>query len=341
MRKVLTVLAFAAVILALVLSFTSFASRIAVFALLFVSCLCFFLAARGNLCYSKAMKLASTGKKKDFDKALPLFRKVLSLDATENYQLMAASVLLQSGERKEPFKVLSRLKESRKQAIAHGAAVTLSMYYRAEGDLAKAIALCEEAHAQGYADKSLYSNLGTYYLQAGRYEDFSRLLKEKKAKDMKTSAMTDFRSAEAAMEGSWKKAGDILTELFRLYRPGFAAPYVHMALVHLHYGNSKGALEMLEKAGKVRFNSVGLFGKETVLALTDLVRTDPVTAVTAVHEFPKELLSGRLPAISKASALPPLQPEPVFGAKQKEKEEREEPDVELNDEDEAWLKRHK
>ncbi len=306
-------------------------------------------ASRGTLTFSKANKLISQKKPGFLEKALPLYKKSIKEGIPEQYQLIAATLLIQYGDMEFGKEALEELLESREKKIVFQAKEGLSMYYWIKKDLGRAIKICEEAKEMGYKDKNLYINLGTYYLAKNRLHDFKILMKESYRAKLDSPALVDMQAAGAILAGDYEKAGNLSKTIFDSITPAYVDPYIHRAMVYIHYGEIEMALNCLESClDACSFSNTSILTKKDIEEMISYLK-DPSSVWSfsiAVNENPLELINGRLPKHGKIENKKPLfESLPRFKAEAISKNDlsevdENEPNTALTDEDEEWLKKH-
>ena len=355
MRKYHTLPALLVLAAAIVLMLIEAVPKAVSIVLLVIAALLMIYLSRGNLYFSLAVNIVRGSKKEKYQRAIGYFSKALKAGLPPKFAVVAASMLLQNGKTEEAKSYLEPLTKDTDQAIAQEASVTLSMYYWYIKDLDKAIALCEEVKNKGRGDKNLYINLATYYLKAGRTRDFKALMKEIDVKKYTSSAMIDFNAVNAMLDKQWKRAGELLTALLDGSKPSFADPYVHLAMVYLHYGKLDKAVEYLKAGAETRFTATAIYSKDDIIKLTQALESpeENLSAALAVNRSTIDLVNGVLPHWGKntGEAVSQVFPELPDFFSDEEEEEADEPEMEetdpddvnteLNDADEEWLKRHK
>ena len=353
MRKYHTLPAIILLAVAIVLMMVGSVPKAVSVVLLILAALLLVFLSRGNLYFSRAVNIVRGGKKDKYPKAIELFTKALKAGLPPKFQVVAASMLLQNGKTEEAKSYLEPLTKDSDKQIAQEAAVTLSMYYWYIKDLDKAIELCEEVKANGKADKNLYINLATYYLKAGRTRDFKDLIKEIDLKKYSSAAMIDFNAVNALLEKNWKRAGQLLYSLLDDISPSFADPYVHLAMVYLHYGKLDEAVKYLRKGQETRFTATAIYNKEDIVKLADALENpeENLSAAIAVNRSTLDMVNGTLPSWSRNTGddirqsfpdLPDFFSQEAAAADDDEVEEDDDDvNTDITEDDEEWLRRHK
>ena len=286
-------------------------------------------ASRGTLTFSKANKLISQKKPGFLEKALPLYKKSIKEGIPEQYQLIAATLLIQYGDMEFGKEALEELLESREKKIVFQAKEGLSMYYWIKKDLGRAIKICEEAKEMGYKDKIL--------------------MKESYRAKLDSPALVDMQAAGAILAGDYEKAGNLSKTIFDSITPAYVDPYIHRAMVYIHYGEIEMALNCLESClDACSFSNTSILTKKDIEEMISYLK-DPSSVWSfsiAVNENPLELINGRLPKHGKIEnkkplfgSLPRFKAEAISKNDLSEVDENE-PNTALTDEDEEWLKKH-
>lgn len=306
-------------------------------------------ASRGTFTFSKANRIISQRKPDFLEKALPLYEKAVEQGIPEQYQLVAGTLMIQYGNMEKGKAALEELFSSKDKKMVFQAKEGLSMYYWINKDTGRAIKLCEEAKEMGFKDKNLYINLGTYYLAKNRIHEFKLLMKESYKLKLDSPALVDMQAASAMLQGDYKKAGNLLKTIFDKMTPSYVDPFVHYAMVYLHYGEKNSAIEYLEKSLEVcSFANTSILSKDEVVELIIVLKSDDFgwAIVNAINENPLELINGKIPSYKKLenkkasyAELPAFKAETINRDDISERDENE-PDTSLTDEDEEWLKKH-
>lgn len=318
--------------------------------LLALSAASLILASKGTMTFSKANRIISQRKPGFLEKALPLYEKSIKEGIPEQYQLIAATLLIQYGNMEKGKEALEELLNIKDKKIVFQAKEGLSMYYWIKKDTGRAIKMCEDAKEMGFKDKNLYINLGTYYLAKNKLHDFKILMKESYRSKLDSPALVDMQAVCAILEGNYQKAGNLLATIFESMTPAYVDPYVHAAMVYLNFGKVETALEYLKKClDACSFSNTSILTKEGIEKMISLLENqDTVWAFTAaMNENALGILNGKLPNYSKYdNKKPAFASLPAFKAEGIAKEDlaeddENEPNTSLTDEDEEWLKRHK
>lgn len=317
--------------------------------LLAISAIGVIFASRGTMTFSKANKIISQRKPGFLDNALPLYEKAIKQGIPEQYQLVAGTLLIQYGNMEKGKEALEELLSSREKKMVFQAKEGLSMYYWIKKDTGRAIKLCEDAKAMGLKDKNLYINLGTYYLSKNRIHDFKLLMKESYTLKLDSPALVDMQAVSAMLQGDYKRAGGLLKTIFDKMTPAYADPYVHYAMIYLHYGEKKEALSYLNKCLEVcSFSNTSILRREDVEELISAISSNDYcwAIANAINENPLELINGKIPSYKNRenkkadyTALPAFKAE-IIERDDISEEDENEPNTSLSEEDEEWLKKH-
>ena len=233
------------------------------------------------------------------------------------------------------------------------AALNLSGIHSMAGNTEKAIKLCEEARNGGCRDRNLWINLCTYYLGTGDVKKFRENLKEGLAIDPDSPALADFRAVSYILEGNYKAAGSLLTDLLEKATPAFADPYIHLAMVYLYYGEREKAQDALSKARETVFHITSIYSRDDVTRLGAAVDDDwqIMPAVNAIFSDTLSFINGKVPEWGKAdepchemekthNGLELEEPASISYEDEEEKEDSDDVSTELSESDEEWIRRH-
>ena len=313
------------------------------------------LSSRSSHYFGKASKIIRSRDISRFPEAVRYLNKAIDAGMPDNYLVIAASVLMQYGDMDKAKEALSPLTSNRKKDIAALAKITLSMYYYANGDMDEAIRLCESARDDdGSVDRNLYVNLAVYYLRTGDRKNYRKNVKEALSRYPSSPAVIDSQAIVYMLDGRWDLAGASLFAIFNTTEPSFADPYVHMAMVHMHYGEIAKARDELEKAGSTLFTNISVYTPEDIGKMKDaLSRNDEaIPLIRAMESDIDNAASGRIPGWTKGEVtdsltlIPGFPPEPDFqetALPKKDIVDDNEDDVntDLTEADERWLEKHK
>ena len=220
-------------------------------------------ASRSSYYFNKASKIIRTKEVARFPEAVGYLNKAIDAGLPDDYLVIAASVLMQYGDKEKARTALVPLLDSKKKQTAALAKITLSMYYFVSDDIEEAIRLCESARDDdGSADRNLYVNLAVYYLRAGDRKNYRKTVKDAVSRYPSSPAVVDSQAILYMLDGRWDLAGATLFAIFDTISPSFADPYVHMAMVHMHYGEIGKARKELEKAEATLFTNISVYDPE-------------------------------------------------------------------------------
>ena len=320
--------------------------------ILAVAAVLLIINARGNVYFSKAVKLFQSNG--DPEKTKAYFEKALDAGVPDQYMIIAASVLLRSNMSVKAKDALEPIAAGSNEKRAAEAKTVLSIYYWFSKDPEKAIALCESAkEGEGRKDRNVYVNLCTYYLGTGDVKKFRENLKEGLAIDPDSPALADFRAVSYILEGNYKAAGSLLTDLLEKATPAFADPYIHLAMVYLYYGEREKAQDALSKARETVFHITSIYSRDDVTRLGAAVDDDwqIMPAVHAIFSDTLSFINGKVPEWGKAdepchemekthNGLELEEPASISYEDEEEKEDSDDVSTELSESDEEWIRRH-
>lgn len=309
-----------------------------------------FFNSLGTFFYAKGAKLLKGNNPPVID-ALPYFKKAIKWGMDGKNEVLVATLLIQYDDIELGRKVLEEYISDQDVKISGSAKVALSMYYELKKDRAKAIELVEEAYSMGYRDRNLYINLCTYYLEDRKLEKFKKYAKEAREKNLATAATLDLEVVYYMMQNDWHRSGNILKTIFDATLPTFIDPYLHKAMILLHYGEWEKAVKALKEIEEnCHYTNTAIYSKaqiETFIAYIE----DKETRwgfLSTINSDPHSFLMGKVPQPEVGVPLPSFTPIPEF-EKDVEKEEKEEEetiaddrdiDTSLNEEDEEWIRKH-
>lgn len=307
----------------------------------------------GMFFYSKAAKVLKVKTRENYNKATLYLEKAVKWGINENAQISAGTLMVQYGNIENGGEVLKRIVETAKdKKVVGGAKISLSMYYWLNKDLDRAIELCQEARGDGIKDKNLYVNLLTYLLEKEDMKEYKKVMKECNDLSMATPAMLDMEAAVAIYNKDWKKAGEYLKSLFDKTVPGYKDPYIHQAMILMHYGEWEEAAKTLSSVFSSCVDSnIALYSHKEVEEIIDLIKDENTR--WGVREFfedtPESVQKGIMPTPREGVVKPETPSLPSFVAEsvsptstELSDDERDEGDVDtsLNDDDEEWIRKH-
>ena len=354
MRKYKQVPAIVLLLIGFGLSMIEAVPRSLILAILIAAAVLLCFSSRSSYYFSKASKIIRAKDVSRFPEAVGYLDKAINAGMPDNYLVIAASILMQYGDQEKAKNALIPVTSSKKKDIAGLAKITLSMYYFANGDLDEAIRLCESAKEDdGSTDRNLYVNLGVYYLRQGDRKNFRKNVKEAVSRYPSSPAVIDSQSIVHMLDGRWDLAGATLFAIFDTVTPSFADPYVHMAFVHMHYGEIEKARQELEKAGSTLFTNISVYQPDEIEKMRKALETgdEILPFINAVESDICASSSGLMPEWGKGepteerTLLPGFPAEPDFKKEvlpEKDIVDDEDDDIntDLTDEDERWLEKH-
>ncbi len=301
----------------------------------------------GTYYYAKGSK-ALRGEKPDMKAALSCFEKAVKAGVDAQSEIVAATLFVQYGDMEKGRRVLEEYALSSDRKTKYTALISLSMYWWVKRDLEKAIATAREAYDAGYRDRNLYINLMTYYLEDGEYREFRRLLKESRTMKLSAAATLDLESAYHMAQGDWEKSGSALRKLFDVANPKFIDPYLHEALVCLHYGDWEEAVKSLRAIkDNVMPTNTSIYSEKEIETLACYIEDENTRwgFRKAVEDDPALLIRREMPKFEKGVEKPLCPVKPDFAAIDMESgkitdDDEAEIDTSITKEDEEWLRRH-
>lgn len=300
----------------------------------------------GTIQYSKGSKFLQSNNP-DVKKALPYFEKAVKLGVDPQTEIVIATLLVQYGDPEKGKKILEDYTSSKDKKINATAKISLSMYWWLKRDLEKALPLAEEVYDAGYRDRNLYINLLTYYLEMGRYKEFKKLMKECKELKLNTPALMDLEASYYMTQSDWQKAGSSLEKLFDLTTPGFIDPYLHRAMVSLHYGEWENAAKCLrEIKSNVQLTNTSIYNEAQIDTLIAYIEDKDTRwgLLESINNDPAIFVRREMPQVQRGREMPKMPAKPDFSTvlPDPEIDARDEGDIDtsLTADDEEWIKKH-
>ena len=300
----------------------------------------------GTIQYSKGSKFLQ-GANPNVKKALPYFEKAVKLGVDTQTEIVIATLLVQYGDPEKGRKILEEYVGSKDKKTCATAKISLSMYWWLKRDLDKALPLAEEVYSMGYRDRNLYINLLTYYLEMGKYKEFKKLLKECRDLKLSTPALLDLEASYYMTQSDWQKAGSSLEKLFDITNPGFIDPYLHQAMVFLHYGEwEKAAKSLREIKSNVQLTNTSIYNEAQIDTLIAYIEDEDTRwgLLEAVNSDPSLFQRREMPQVKRGLEMPSLPTKPDFSAvlPDPDIDTKDEGDIDtsLTDDDEEWIRKH-
>ena len=301
----------------------------------------------GTFYYSKASKMLNSDEKK-ITQALPIFQKAVKLGVDAKAEVVVATLLVQYGNKEEGRKLLEEETISSDVKVGNTSKISLSMYYWITKDLDKAISIIEDVYNTGYRDRNLYINLTTYYLEKGQYKEFKKLIKESKDKGMSVPATLDLEASYSIVQSDWARCGNLLEKLFKMTTPHFIDPYLHKAMLLLHYGEWNEAVKTLKEIKtKCIFNNASIYSEAQIDLFIAYIENSTTRwgFLDVVNNNPTVFIKREMPKVNEGLTMPSFPPKPDFSLLEETKDEIEEKDegdidTSLTEDDEDWIKKH-
>ncbi len=301
----------------------------------------------GTIYYTKGTKFLQ-GSNPDVKKAVPYFEKAVKRTLDPQSAIIAATILVQYGDMETGRRILEEYTSSTDKKLQGTSKISLSMYWWVKRDLGKALEMVEDVYNNStYRDRNLYINLLTFYLEEGRYREFRKLLKDAKDKGLIIPATVDLEASYYMTQSDWAKCGRLTRSLFEDGKPKFIDPYLHEAMVQLHYGEWENAVKSLRDLKEnVMFTNASVYTEAQIDTFIAYIEDKETRwgLLKAVESDPALLVRREMPAVEKGLAMPSFPPLPDFTAIPEEKDstERDEGDIDtdLTAADEEWLRKH-
>lgn len=301
----------------------------------------------GTIYYSKGTKFLQ-GSTPDVKKAVPYFEKAVKRTLDPQSAIIAATILVQYGDMETGRRILEEYTSSTDKKLQGTAKISLSMYWWVKRDLGKALEMVEDVYNNStYRDRNLYINLLTFYLEEGRYKEFKKLLRDAKDKGLKIPATVDLEASYYMTQSDWAKCGMLTRTLFEDGKPKFIDPYLHEAMVQLHYGKWENAVKALRDLKEnVMFTNASVYTEAQIDTFIAYIEDKDTRwgMREAVESDPALLVRREMPEVENGVAMPSFPPLPDFTAIPEENDtgEKDEGDIDtdLTAADEEWLRKH-
>ena len=304
----------------------------------------------GTFYYSKASRLLN-GENPPVKDSLPIFEKAVKLGIETKGEVVVGTLFVQYGDMEKGKAILEGCLDSQDNKVVQSTKISLSMYYWIKNDLDKALSIAEEVYNTGFRDCNLYINLSTYYLEKGKYKEFKKLVKESKDKNFYLPATQDLEAAYYMTQSDWARAGSLLKNLFETSKPTFIDPFLHKALVLLHYGEwDEAAKALKELKEKCQFTNASIYTESQIDILIAYIEEEDTRwgLLEAINSDPAIFIRRELPTVKSGVPMPQSFPnKPDFSELEKtttliEDEEEDDGDIDtsLTDDDEEWIKKH-
>ncbi len=307
----------------------------------------FIKSSRGSYYFGKASKIIKEKDLARYPEAVAYLEKAIDAGMPQNYLMIAASILMQYGDMERAKNELLPITNNKDKKVRALAKITLSMYYYVNDDINEAIRLCESAKDDdGSTDRNVYVNLTVYYLTAGDRKAYRKTVKEAVPRYPSSPAIIDAQAILYMLDERWDLAGATLYAIFDTANPTFADPYVHMAMVHLHYGNFEAAITELEKAEDTLFSNISVYNAEDITRLKEAIKgEEKAKAARVICENVEKSASGTFVDWSDAEPIKAFPEEPEFkkiviDRKDDVSDDDEDINTDLTEDDEKWLEKH-
>lgn len=311
------------------------------------------IVAIPDVAFSKGIRISQKKSENAIQEALPYYEKAAKWGLRPQQELMLGTLHMQYGDKEKGKALLEAHIHDKDFKVRNGAKISLSMYYWMDRDFQSAIKLCKEAYDDGYKDKNLFVNFCTYLLEAGEEEEYRKYYRDAISSKMSVPAMKDLEAAYNIKHGDYQKAREFLISVFEQVDPAFLDPYLHFALVNLHFGDWETAVMWLEKIGaNCHYTNTSIFTKEEIAKIIAMVKDEEYRwgLLKAVEEDPMAFIIGYLPEIEKGIQKPEcleiLEETPSKEENLSEEEETTSKDedrefsTDLTYDDEEWIKKH-
>lgn len=313
-----------------------------------LSLISYLLLSRGSMYFAKANKIMQSGVKDSIEKARPYFEKAYKAGVPDNYLMYIGILMVQYYDYEEGGKILKGLINSRNSKIAFQAKNSLSMYYWIKRDIKSAIEATESAKEMKMKDRNLYINLCTYYLADNDVRKFKLTLKEAYKNKLESPALLDLEAIMQILDDNYLRAGGFLKSLFEIKTPQFIDPYLHYAMIYMHYGEAEKAIKVLnEGLENAFFSNTSVVSKAEVeriiKALQNIKARDRF--IKDVEEHKLEAINGKFPTETEEEINKEYPKLPEFiseSVKDEDINEKDEGDIDtsINEDDEKWLLKH-
>lgn len=309
----------------------------------------------GTFFYGKAAKILQNKSNASYEKAMPYFEKAIKWGVNENCQIVVGTLMLQHGDMEKGREILEFLSEGKNLKTKDSSKVSLSMYWWMKGDLDTAISVAKKALENGCKDKNLYVNLCTYLLEKGDYKEYRKYIKECNDNSLSSPAILDLETAYYIIQRDWKRALTILNSLFEKTTPAYKDPYLHKAMIYLHYGEWEEAVKALSEIKNVCTESnTSIYTLDEINTLISLIKDEDTRwgMLEVVDITPEVLIKGEMPKVKRGLKKPetpemPKSSEEVFDPTstsitndEREEDDDRDMDTSLTDEDEEWIRKH-
>lgn len=325
-------------------------------AILIILISCTILYVNRSMYYFIVANRNYMNKKKDNkDKTWLYYRKAFDANLIDKYKLTMASILIQKNDHNFGGEILdSVINKSKDKKLIKLAKIQKSMVFQLNGQIDKAIEILESVRNEGYCDKNLMINLGTYVLYQNDLKKAKTLIKDTKEDEKTSSGIADNHGWFCILNNKWDEAYSIYLDILDR-KPRFPDPYVHAAQVFLHYNNVEKALECLNEAVSKTWTNT-IFFKQEILnqIIEDLKTEDNQIIVASINNSVEAIAKGenyKKLSTSEANKLltKPFEKEPIIENNKEDNEKIEKdpiideelPNTELTEEDLKWEEEHK
>lgn len=348
--------ALGAIILCFVLGFLPIPSFLKVIGIILISFVIIYVN-RSLFYFIMGNRNYMSKKTENKEKTWQYYRKAYNANLIDKYKITMASILIQKDDFTFGGKILdSIIDKSKDKDLVKRAKIQKSMVYQLNNEIDNAIKILEDVKAEGYNDKNLMINLGTYVLYKGDLNKASRLIHEAKEEEKTSSGIADNHGWYLILKEKWEEAYKIYLDVLER-KPRFPDPYVHAAQVFLHYNNVEKAIECLTEASKKTWTNTIFFKQELITQMINNLNSDKSSYyVACINNSICEVAKGEIyKTLSDEEAEKylekPFKKEPIVETIEEEEKDNQEiieaevdealPNTELTEEDLKWEEEHK
>jgi tetratricopeptide (TPR) repeat protein len=251
---------------------------------------------RSSLYVALASRALNKGEE---EKAWRLYHKAWKAGLQPKYNLMLGNLFSQKGDADVALQIFDKVIKratrfkKRDELLLVNAKTSKSMALWILNRRDEAIDLLQSIRDEGWIDKNIAVNLGSYLLEEGRLNEAKKLIKESSKLLDESPGMLDNRGYHLYLTGSYHEAQRLYDSLIIDREPQFPEAYYHAALVKIALGKHRTSVILLRKALECPFYKTSTVTVEQIEAL--LEKQEPlVESDVGEHEFIEDVLGRTL-----------------------------------------------
>jgi len=243
--------------------------------------------------------LATKTWDKDEQRAWRLYHRGWKAGLEPKYKVMLGNLFSQRGNASEAVEVFDsvikrgKLLKLKEPQLLANAKISKSMALWVLNEREAAISLLQELYGEGWLDKNLAVNLGSYLLEEGRLKEAKVVLKETSNALTESAGMLDNRGYYLYLTKAYHEAQRLYDALIIDEEPNFPEAYYHAALVKIALAKHRTAVVLLRRALACPIHKTSTVSAEQINDLLEKQRP-LVDSDVGEHEFLEDVLERAL-----------------------------------------------